>query len=88
MAPEGFHGVLPEPHRAAPAIAGHGWMAVPDFEVAAHLHARTLVRLLPHWNIQEVSLALVFPPRRHVLGRVRALAGFIAERFRLPPWKT
>jgi DNA-binding transcriptional LysR family regulator len=75
------------PSNIAAAIAGHGLMAVPDFEVAVHLRAGTLVRLLPNWKIQEVSLALVFPPRRHVLGRVRALADLLAARFRVPPWQ-
>jgi DNA-binding transcriptional LysR family regulator len=72
----------------AAAVAGHGVMMVPDFEVARELKAGTLVRVLPNWTIEERALSLVFPPRRHVLGRVRAMADFLAEKFRNPPWET
>jgi DNA-binding transcriptional LysR family regulator len=75
------------PSNLAAAIAGHGVMMVPDFEVAHELRAGTLVRLLPNWTIEERALQLVFPPRRHVLGRVRAVAECLAEKFRVPPWQ-
>jgi DNA-binding transcriptional LysR family regulator len=75
------------PSNRAAAVAGHGMMFVPDFEVAPELKAGTLVRVLPQWKSEHAALQLVFPPRRHVLGRVRAFADFVADRFQDPPWK-
>jgi DNA-binding transcriptional LysR family regulator len=71
----------------AAACAGHGILGVPDFEVAPDLRSGTLVRVLPAWRIEDTSLHLVFPPRRHVLGRVRAFADFVTQRFAEPPWR-
>ena len=75
------------PANLAAALSGHGILVVPDFEVAEQLREGSLLRLLPGWTIDQRPLQLVFPPRRHVLGRVRAFAGFLAERFRKPPWR-
>jgi DNA-binding transcriptional LysR family regulator len=69
------------------ARQGLGMLAVPDFEVANDVRSGALVRVLPAWKVDDAVLHLVFPPRRHVLGRVRAFADFIAERFRDPPWR-
>jgi DNA-binding transcriptional LysR family regulator len=66
---------------------GHGIVGVPDFEAAEEVHAGRLVRVLPGWTFEESALHMVFPPRRHVLGRVRAFADFVAERFKHPPWR-
>jgi DNA-binding transcriptional LysR family regulator len=74
------------PTNIAGALAGLGLLAVPDFEVAHEVHSGSLVRLLPSWRINELALHLVFPPRKHVLARVRAFSDFIAERFTDPPW--
>jgi DNA-binding transcriptional LysR family regulator len=74
------------PTNIAGALAGLGILVVPDFEVAHEVHAGSLVRLLPGWRMQEAALHLVFPPRKHVLARVRAFSDFIIERFADPPW--
>lgn len=74
------------PTNIAGALAGLGILAVPDFEVAHEVHGGSLVRILPAWRMQDVALHLVFPPRKHVLARVRAFADFIVERFTDPPW--
>ena len=75
------------PSNLAAALAGHGILLVPDFEVAEQLRSGSLQRLLPAWTIDQQPLSLVFPPRRHVLGRVRAFADFLAARFADPPWR-
>jgi hypothetical protein len=36
--------------------------------------------------MNDVALHLVFPPRKHVLARVRAFSDFVATRFADPPW--
>jgi DNA-binding transcriptional LysR family regulator len=69
------------------ASKGFGILPMPDFEVAPDVHRGALVRLLPDWTIDDAALHLVFPPRRHVLTRVRAFADFVADRFRDPPWR-
>jgi DNA-binding transcriptional LysR family regulator len=74
------------PSNLAAAVAGYGILGVPDFEVARELQSETLVRVLPAWRIDDSSLHLTFPPRRHVLSRVRAFAEFVSERFKLRPW--
>jgi DNA-binding transcriptional LysR family regulator len=74
------------PTNIAGALAGLGILAVPDFEVAHEVHGGSLVRLLPGWRMSDAALHLVFPPRKHVLARVRAFSDFIVERFTDPPW--
>lgn len=68
------------------ARAGHGLIVAPDFEVAEDVHRGTLVRVLPSYRLEDDALHLVFPPRRHVLSKVRAFADFVAARFEHPPW--
>ena len=75
------------PSNLAAAVAGHGIMGVPDFEVAHEMHSGALVRVLPAWRIEDSALQLTFPPRRHVLSRVRAFADYVTERFKDPPWR-
>jgi DNA-binding transcriptional LysR family regulator len=75
------------PSNLAAAVAGRGIMGVPDFEVAHEMHSGALVRVLPAWRIEDSALALTFPPRRHVLQRVRAFADFVTERFKDRPWR-
>lgn len=59
--------------------AGFGLSLIPQAYVAADLAAGTLVRLLPEWDMSEVTINAVYPSRRHVPAKVRAFAGFIAE---------
>lgn len=74
------------PSNLAAAQAGHGILGVPDFEVAPDLQSGVLVRVLPAWRIEERALHLTFPPRRHVLSRVRMFADFVSARFETRPW--
>ena len=75
------------PSNLAAAVAGHGIFGGPDFEVAHEMHSGALVRILPAWRIEDSTLQLTFPPRRHVLQRVRAFADFVTERFKERPWR-
>jgi DNA-binding transcriptional LysR family regulator len=74
------------PSNLAAAQAGYGILGVPDFEVAPALQSGSLVRVLPAWNIADSALHLAFPPRRHVLSRVRVFAEYVTERFKTRPW--
>jgi DNA-binding transcriptional LysR family regulator len=70
----------------AAAAAGYGVLGVPDFEAAPGLQAQSLVRVLPAWRIEDSALHLTFPPRRHVLSRVRVFGEFVTEHFKARPW--
>jgi DNA-binding transcriptional LysR family regulator len=74
------------PSNLAAAAAGYGIIGLPDFEAAPGLQNQDLVRVLPAWRIEDSALHLTFPPRRHVLTRVRVFAEFVAERFKSRPW--
>lgn len=74
------------PSNLAAATAGYGIIGLPDFEAAPELQTQSLVRVLPAWRIEDSALHLTFPPRRHVLTRVRVFAEFVAERFKSRPW--
>jgi DNA-binding transcriptional LysR family regulator len=76
------------PSNLVAALAGQGLFLAPDFEVAPELREGSLIRVVPGWTIEQRALHMVFPPRRHVLGRVRAFASFLVERFHDPPWRT
>jgi len=74
------------PSNLAAAAAGYGIIGLPDFEAAPELQTQRLVRVLPAWRIEDSALHLTFPPRKHVLSRVRVFAEFVAERFKSRPW--
>jgi DNA-binding transcriptional LysR family regulator len=85
--PHGSFACNDGPANVAAARAGLGVLVAPDFELAGAVRDGTLVRVLPGWRVDTFALHLVFPPRRHVLGRVRAFADLVAARFAEPPWR-
>ncbi|MBS0579560.1 MAG: LysR family transcriptional regulator [Proteobacteria bacterium] len=64
----------------AAVLAGLGIARLPESVVRADLAAKTLVRVLPLWNIPQGVLHVVFPSRRGLLPAVRAFIDFLAER--------
>lgn len=52
----------------------------PDFLVGEDLAAGTLVELMPQYRSIELGIYAVYPTRRHVSPKVRALIGFLAGR--------
>jgi DNA-binding transcriptional LysR family regulator len=85
--PKGDFACNDGPANIAAARAGLGLLVAPDFEVAGAVRDGSLVRLLPSWRVDMSALHLVFPPRRHVLARVRAFADLLALRFAERPWR-
>jgi DNA-binding transcriptional LysR family regulator len=69
------------------AVDGFGVCLAPDFEFSDEVRAGRLVPLLTDWSLDSLVLSAVFPPRRHVSGKVRAFSDFVAERWREPPWR-
>jgi DNA-binding transcriptional LysR family regulator len=68
------------------AIAGLGWVVLPEFALAPHLREGRLVRILPEWEGPTSAMWVVYPHRRHLPARVRALADHLVEAFATPPW--
>ncbi len=70
----------------AAALAGSGVILQPSFLVAEDLRRKTLVELMPEFRAVELGVYAVYPTRRYLLPRVRAMVDFLADRFRDPPW--
>jgi DNA-binding transcriptional LysR family regulator len=62
------------------ALAGEGIVMRPRFEVAAHLAAGRLVRVLPDCPPDPAQLAALYPHREFQDPKVRLLIDFMAER--------
>lgn len=69
------------------ALAGGGISLQPSFMVAEDLRAGTLVEVLPEYRSIELGVYVVYPSRKHLPGKVRALVNFLAERFLHPVWE-
>jgi DNA-binding transcriptional LysR family regulator len=68
------------------AIAGHGIILQPDFLVDDALASGRLVELLPRFQGRTLSIYLVYPGRRNIPRKTRAMIDFLIEHLRnLPP---
>jgi DNA-binding transcriptional LysR family regulator len=65
------------------ALMGEGIVYKSYLDVAADLTCGKLVRLCPEWQGELAALSLVCPGRRHLRPAMRALHGFLVDRFRL-----
>ena len=71
----------------AAALAGLGIVWQPTFLVGAHLRAGRLVALLPGYRVPDIDILAVYPSRRHLSAKVRAMIDFLADEFSgVPPW--
>ncbi len=59
------------------AIAGQGIILQPSFLVAPHLHSGALVELMPRFRATEFGIYAVYPSRKHLAPKVRALVDFL-----------
>jgi DNA-binding transcriptional LysR family regulator len=72
---------------AAAARAGLGIVWQPTFLVGPDLRAGRLMPLLPDWRVPDIDILAVYPSRRHLSAKVRAMIDFLAEEFSgVPPW--
>lgn len=69
----------------AAALTHQGVILQPSFLVGDDLAAGTLVELMPSYRSIEMGIHAVYPTRKHVLPKVRALVDFLAEHFASPP---
>ena len=72
---------------AAAAIGGLGIIWQPTFLVGAALRAGRLVPVLPGYRIPDTDILAIYPSRRQLSAKVRAMIDFLAEEFSgIPPW--
>ena len=52
-----------------------------------HTYDRTVVPVLPGFGVPDIDILAVYPSRRHLSAKVRAMIDFLAEEFSgTPPW--
>lgn len=69
----------------AAALAHQGIMFQPSFLVGDDLAAGRLVELLPGYGTAELGIHVLYPSRKHVAPKVRALVDFLSEHFAKMP---
>ncbi|MDO8252270.1 MAG: LysR family transcriptional regulator [Rhodoferax sp.] len=65
----------------AAALAHQGVILQPTFLVGEDLAAGTLVELMPEFHSLEMGIYAIYPTRKHVPPKVRALVDFLAGHF-------
>lgn len=94
--PEGPREVLTRPRMRtnngdicrAVALAHQGLVLQPDFLVADELRNGELVEVLPECRGPELGIFVVYPSRKHLSVKVRALVDYLIEAFREPAWRS
>ncbi len=72
----------------AAALAGMGVIWQPTFLIGDDLRAGTLVPLMPSYRMHDIDVLAVYPSRRHLSAKVRAMADFLAAAFKgVAPWE-
>lgn len=81
-----FHTNNGDTARAA-ALAGHGIIWQPSFLIGPDLAAGRLVRVMPDYRLPDIDIQAVYPSRRHLSAKVRAMVDFLVAAFHgTPPW--
>lgn len=70
----------------AAAVGHHGIVLQPAFMVAPHLASGALVEVLPLYRSIELGICALYPSRKHLTPKVRALIDFLVDAFRTPSW--
>jgi DNA-binding transcriptional LysR family regulator len=70
----------------AAAARHQGVVLQPSFLVGAHLASGALVEILPQYRSIELGIYAVYPSRKHLTPKVRALIDFLADAFRMRAW--
>jgi DNA-binding transcriptional LysR family regulator len=71
----------------AAALAGQGVIWQPTFLVGNDLRAGHLVRVLPEYRLPDIDVLALYPSRRHMSAKMRALIDFLVDAFGgTPPW--
>ena len=70
----------------AAAVQHQGMVLQPSFLVGAHLASGALVEVLPQYRSIELGVYAVYPTRKHLTPKVRALIDFLVNAFRMRAW--
>jgi DNA-binding transcriptional LysR family regulator len=70
---------------AAAAVAGLGVAALPDFLIADHLAAGSLVPVMQRYPPPEAGIYVVRPPGQHLARKIRVLTELLIEHFGSSP---
>lgn len=70
----------------AVALAHQGLVLQPDFLVGTDLAQGRLIEVLPECRGPEVGVYAVYPSRKHLSVKIRALVDFLAAAFEHPDW--
>ncbi|WP_233837640.1 LysR family transcriptional regulator [Paraburkholderia sp. ZP32-5] len=72
----------------AAALAGQGVIWQPTFLVGDDLRAGKLVRILPKYRLPDIDVLALYPSRRHLSAKTRAMIDFLVDAFGgVPPWE-
>lgn len=64
------------------ALSGFGLAYLPKFAIRSHLFSGALVEVLPGHFTEETGVYIVYPSRKQLSGKVRAMIDFLVELFR------
>ncbi|NPT44999.1 LysR family transcriptional regulator [Paraburkholderia sp. 1N] len=71
----------------AAALAGQGVIWQPTFLVGNDLRAGKLIQLLPDYRLPDIDVLALYPSRRHLSAKIRAVVDFLVDTFGgVPPW--
>ncbi len=70
----------------AAAVQHQGIVLQPSFLVGTHLTSGALVELLPQYRSIELGVYAVYPSRKHLTPKVRALIDCLVDAFRMRAW--
>ncbi len=70
----------------AAAVQHQGVVLQPSFLVGTHLASGALVEVLPQYRSIELGVYVVYPTRKHLTPKVRALIDFLVDAFRMRAW--
>ncbi|WP_175651875.1 LysR family transcriptional regulator [Pseudomonas sp. Marseille-P9899] len=68
------------------ALAGGGILLQPSFMIGEDLRRGDLVELLPEFRSVELGIYAVYPTRKHLAPKVRAMINFLVEQFSAVDW--
>ena len=70
----------------AAALQHQGIVLQPTFLVGPHLASGALVEILPQYRSIDLGVYAVYPTRKHLTPKVRALIDFLVDAFRMRAW--
>ena len=71
----------------AAALAGQGVIWQPTFLLGNDLRAGKLIQVLPEYRLPDIDILALYPSRRHLSAKIRAMIDFLVDAFDdVPPW--